>query len=88
MIDLAMPGGDTPEIDFAAQDCGSICLIEPLTDSAREALPDLFGDEPLMWAGAVVCEPRYFPEVLAGLLDNGWNITLGGRQVLAIEVEA
>ena len=45
---------------------GSIALVKPLDDDARQWLLDNVSDDAQWWAGALVVEPRYLDGLLAG----------------------
>ena len=57
---------------FQFEDHGSILLIFPQTDEAREWLKE--NTDGLWWAGGLVVEPRYFGNLVEGMLDYGWSL--------------
>ena len=59
--------------DFLIVDHGSVVTVRPLTEAAKDwmaenvALPD--------WGGwNVPVEPRYFPDLLNGIVEAGFSI--------------
>ena len=65
-----------PEYDVLIENHGSLVLFYPLTDAAHEwfeenvRVPDF-----MQTAHYVACEPRFAPDIIAGLMDAG----LSGR---------
>jgi hypothetical protein len=61
------------ELDFRFTSHGSICLLHPLTDAAREWVEEHIGADngyQPRWP-SVLLEPRYCGAVLAGIADAG-----------------
>jgi hypothetical protein len=60
--------------DFSLQDHGSICILTPLTPAAKdwfnEHLP-VDNSETQFWAGGIVIEPRYVPDIISGIQSDG-----------------
>jgi len=60
--------------DFVVQDEGTIVLLRPHTVLAREWVRENLSDEAIWYVGAVVVEPRYLPDILTGLADDGLTV--------------
>lgn len=57
--------------DFRINDHGSICTMLPLTDLGREWCDDRLPDDAPMHGNAYGIEPRYLPDIIFGLTDDG-----------------
>ena len=61
-----------PDFSFASHT--SICVLTPLTPAGRnwfnEHLP-VDNSETQFWAGGIVVEPRYVPDTLEGIRNDG-----------------
>jgi hypothetical protein len=55
---------------FRVEDHGSIVLVRPLTDDCREWLYEV--TEGSWFGGALVVEPRYVEDLVAGLVEEGY----------------
>ncbi len=70
-----------PEVDFLLEDYGSIILLRPVTDSAREWVDMHIGEDngyqPL-WP-TVTIEGRYVHPVLEGIQEDGFVCSLNGE---------
>jgi hypothetical protein len=65
----------TPEvIDFEVQNHGSIFLLCPLTDSAREWVDQHLPEDVLTFGGGICVEPRYIADIVRGFLDDGLTV--------------
>jgi hypothetical protein len=61
--------------DFEFADHGSICLLVPISPDANDWVSEHIPDDAMRWgACAIVIEPRYVDDVLAGILDEGLTI--------------
>jgi hypothetical protein len=62
--------------DFALEDHGSIWLLRPLDSAGRAWLEEHCpaDDNHLYWAGALVVEPRYVPDLAAGIVADGLTV--------------
>jgi hypothetical protein len=52
---------------FTLENHGSLVLISPTTDDARDQLRNLVGADAPWWGLAVVCEPRYVADLIAAI---------------------
>lgn len=65
--------------DFNFQNCGSICLLTPVSEAAKawraEHLPEP-GDDCQEWGSkrAVAIEPRYAGAILEGIAADGLTV--------------
>jgi hypothetical protein len=60
--------------DFILENHGSIWLVHPQSDAAREHLAENVSDEAQWFGKALVVEPRYVEGLVNGLRDNGWEV--------------
>lgn len=61
--------------DFLLTSHGSLCTLLPVTEPAIEWTEEnLSGPEVQYWCGAVVVEPRYVGDIVAGLRDDGLTV--------------
>ncbi len=60
--------------DFLFTNHGSLFLCAPQNEPARQHLAENVSEEAQWWAGALVVEPRYVKDLIAGLLDNGFEV--------------
>jgi hypothetical protein len=62
--------------DFQITDQGSIFLIRPLNDAARQWLDENVVSEPWQWVqGALCVDARFARELVAEITDAGFEIT-------------
>ena len=61
-------------VDFRIRNEGSIVLLKPISDAAREWVSEHIPEDAQEWAGAVVVEPRYIADILAGIQDSGLEV--------------
>lgn len=59
------------KIDARIENHGSIVLVRPLTAAADAWLDDNVGDGAQTFGGAIVVEPRYLYELVAGMQADG-----------------
>lgn len=71
-------------VDFAATTHDTVALLLPQTTRAHADAADLFPDA-LYFGAAIGVELRYLPDCLAGLLEDGYRVSLNGREVASIE---
>jgi hypothetical protein len=55
---------------FTVEDHGSIVLVRPLTLDVRDWLESVTDGS--WFGGALVVEPRYVGDLVAGLISEGW----------------
>ncbi len=60
--------------DYMVENHGSVFLIRPRNEHARKHLKDNTGVETVWFCGALACEPRYVPELVAALTDEGFEV--------------
>lgn len=58
--------------DFAMHNDGSIVLLTPQSDEAKEVFEQNFGSDPLMFGGWYVVEQRYLNLILEDLYERGF----------------
>ena len=65
--------------DFTVENQGSIILVRPQTDAAKEWLDFNCVPEPWQWfGGALAVEPRCAPDIVDGLIDEGFSVAQTG----------
>jgi hypothetical protein len=57
--------------DFLVADYGTLFLLQPLTDRASAWVEEHLAADRLTWGSAVVVEPRYVADIVAGIRDDG-----------------
>ena len=60
--------------DFWLQNEGSIVLLHPLTDRAKEWIEEHIPEDAQSFGDAVVIEPRYVSDIVAGIRGDGLTI--------------
>lgn len=60
--------------DFTIEAHGSLFLLIPHTQEARELVAEKIVDDPLTWAGGIVVEQRYIIDLVTGLREEGFRI--------------
>lgn len=60
-------------MDFRLDDHGSIAVLTPLTDGAREWVDENIQVEQT-WGGGIVIEHRYVGPILEGIVDAGFTL--------------
>ena len=58
-------------LNFGGQDSGSIILLQPQTDNARNWMEEHLPQDAQYFGDSVVIERRYFADILRGLTNNG-----------------
>jgi hypothetical protein len=61
--------------DFAIYDDGTISLLRPVTEQAKEWTRDHIPELAMWWAGAVAIEHRYVEDILFGIHDDGLTVS-------------
>lgn len=65
------------EVDIVVEDHGSICLVRPITVTGQDWTDGNIDPEAQVFGGAVVVEPRYLADLVAGMQDYGLRIRGG-----------
>ena len=60
--------------DFRVQDHGSILVLRPVTEAAKEWASDHLPQDAQQWACGTVIERRYFSDIYYGLRSDGLTI--------------
>ena len=71
------PSNSNSRPDFSFQNHGSICILTPLTPAAKDWFSEhLPVDNPQtqFWAGGIVIEPRYVPDIVSGIQSGGLSV--------------
>jgi hypothetical protein len=61
--------------DFTIENHGSLFLVRPLTEAARDWLNDHVADEAQWFGGALAVEPRYVDALVEGMVEDGLEAT-------------
>lgn len=59
------------EIDFVIEDNGSIILLRPITEAAKEWIEEHLPEDRMYFGNAVVVEPRYIADIASGIEADG-----------------
>lgn len=70
-------------IDYDFTDIGSLTLVTPQNDAAREHLTE--HTDGLWFGGALAVEPRYAPDLSADLCRDGFTVELPDGRVVTAE---
>lgn len=62
------------QADFGVNDQGTIVLVRPYTDVARDWIDENVGDFAQWWCGALVVEHRYADNLIAGAQGDGCTV--------------
>lgn len=57
--------------DFRVENHGSVCLLKPVTQAAKDWVGDHLPDDAQWFGGGVAIEPRYLDAILSGIDDEG-----------------
>ncbi len=60
-----------PEQDFTLTFDGSIFLLTPMTEAAREWVGEHLPEDAAQWYGATVIEHRFVQDIVQGIVDAG-----------------
>lgn len=63
--------------DFSYRNEGSIVLLKPISEAAREWVADHLPDDAQWFGGSIVIEPRYFDPIAGGIESDGMSIAEG-----------
>lgn len=70
-------------VDYTISDHGSIWLVHPNTDAAREHLEThVDADESTWWSDSLVVEHRYIQPLVEALESHGFTFALDGGTTL------
>ena len=59
-------------MDVCVHDCGSVVMIEPLTEVAQNWVEENVGLESWQWMGGrFACEPRCVDGLVEGMMEDG-----------------
>ena len=56
---------------------GTIILLRPLSPQATSWIDENIADEAQWFGGALAVEPRYCPNIVAGMIDDGLAVYIG-----------
>lgn len=60
--------------DIHVENHGSLFLLHMETNAAREWIADNVSSEYQVWCGAIVVEPRYVQDIVAGAREAGLEV--------------
>ena len=62
--------------DFTLQDEGTIVILHPCNDAAREWIDEhLYTEQTTWWGGGIVVEHRYVQDTIDGIGDAGLDVS-------------
>jgi hypothetical protein len=70
------------DVDLALH--GSIDLLTPLTPEAQAWVKENIPDDAQWFGGALAVEPRYAPDIVQGMIDDGLAVFIGGGQITGV----
>lgn len=73
---------ERPDVDLSLH--GSIDLLTPLTAAAQAWMKENIPDDAQWFGGALAVEPRYAPDIVQGMIDDGLTVFIGDGQVTRI----
>lgn len=62
--------------DFEVNDCGSIMILQPMTEAAQTWSETHLPSDKLMFNGGVVVEPRYIADLVEGIQGDGLKVRI------------
>jgi hypothetical protein len=60
--------------DFEIDNHGSICILRPLTEAAKEWCDEHLPEGAMWWGGGCAVEPRYIDDIVDGILNDGLSV--------------
>jgi hypothetical protein len=60
--------------DIMLSNHGSVWLVTPVTDAAREWIDDNVAADAQYFAGSLVVEPRYIAGIVRGMEEDGFTV--------------
>jgi hypothetical protein len=63
-----------PLTDFIVRNEGSIVLLTPITNVAKEWVEEHLPEDVQHWGTAIVVEPRYIMDILQGIHEDGLGV--------------
>lgn len=70
---MANRSGSSEGHDVRTSNQGSIVLVEPLTQVAKDWIEEHVQD-PQFFAESLVVEPRYLEDLIAGMVEDGLDV--------------
>lgn len=61
--------------DFLFANHGSICILTPVSEQAKEWADEHLSQDAQWWCGGVVIEPRYVQPILDGIMEDGMDVS-------------
>jgi len=75
-VEKALGSDQWKEIDASVENHGSIVLVRPWSKTAKAWLAEnVVNEETQHWAGAIVVEPRYVDDLVAGMRGDGLTVS-------------
>lgn len=68
---FAVSGSSPTQSDFLVQNEGSIFLLHPLSESARDWIEEYLPEDRMTFGGAIVVEHRYIADIVRGAQLDG-----------------
>lgn len=67
--------------DFIVENHGTICLLIPQTEAAKEWIAEHIPTDSMRWNGAIVIEHRFIANVVTGIKGDGLEVSDGYQEV-------
>jgi hypothetical protein len=64
----------TAEPDFMLHDHGSIVILVPRTEAAKDWREAHLPEDAMEWAGGIANEPRYVGDILRGIAEDSLRV--------------
>lgn len=61
--------------DFLFANHGSVCILTPVSEQAKEWADEHIDPDAQRWCGGVVIEPRYVQPILDGIMEEGMDVS-------------
>jgi len=60
--------------DFKVSGGGSLYILTPCTDAARDWVSEHIGDDAQTWGGGIAVEHRYIGDIVDGIQNDGLTV--------------
>ena len=60
--------------DFTFESHGSVCILTPISESAKAWAEACIADDGVMWGDGYVVEPRYAAGLLGSIEEEGFEV--------------
>jgi hypothetical protein len=74
MMKAGKKGANMPQADYEVSGGGTVFIVTPLNDSAKQNLEDNLAQDAIWFAGGVSVEHRYIVPLVDTLRQEGWSV--------------